>query len=121
MKSGNLNFLEPSGPLQVCNGTDFLFFIDVWEHSVVPIFEGQAFFLDCLVLNDGDDMLSRNMGNNLPTYMEKDPWRAKSFDYTAAEGLLLAELELTLLAKRPHDKPLERRAELSKRTGQGNR
>jgi len=21
MKSGNLNFLEPSGPLQVCNGT----------------------------------------------------------------------------------------------------
>ena len=22
MKSGNLNFLEPSGPLQVCNGTD---------------------------------------------------------------------------------------------------
>ena len=23
MKSGNLNFLEPSGPLQACNGTDF--------------------------------------------------------------------------------------------------
>jgi hypothetical protein len=22
-KSGNLNFLEPSGPLQACNGTDF--------------------------------------------------------------------------------------------------
>jgi hypothetical protein len=22
MKSGNLNFLEPSGPLQACNGTD---------------------------------------------------------------------------------------------------
>jgi len=22
MKSGNLNFLEPSGPLQTCNGTD---------------------------------------------------------------------------------------------------
>jgi len=22
MKSGNLNFLEPSGPVQVCNGTD---------------------------------------------------------------------------------------------------
>jgi len=21
MKSGNLNFLEPSGPLQACNGT----------------------------------------------------------------------------------------------------
>ena len=28
MKSGNLNFLEPSGPLQACNGTalPFLFF-----------------------------------------------------------------------------------------------
>jgi len=25
MKSGNLNFLEPSGPLQACNGTDLLF------------------------------------------------------------------------------------------------
>ena len=25
MKSGNLHFLEPSGPLQACNGTDFPF------------------------------------------------------------------------------------------------
>ena len=24
-KSGNLNFLEPSGPLQACNGTAFFF------------------------------------------------------------------------------------------------
>ena len=24
MKFGNLNFLEPSGPLQACNGTDLL-------------------------------------------------------------------------------------------------
>ena len=27
MKSGNLNFLEHSGPLQACNGTDILFYI----------------------------------------------------------------------------------------------
>ena len=27
MKSGNLNFLEPSGPLQACNGTDIPFII----------------------------------------------------------------------------------------------
>ena len=27
MKFGNLNFLEPSGPLQACNGTALLFFI----------------------------------------------------------------------------------------------
>ena len=26
MKSGNLNFLEPSGPVQACNGTDLIFF-----------------------------------------------------------------------------------------------
>jgi hypothetical protein len=27
MKSGNVNFLEPTGPLQACNGTDLLYFI----------------------------------------------------------------------------------------------
>jgi hypothetical protein len=26
MKSGNLNFLEPSGPLQACNGTTLAFY-----------------------------------------------------------------------------------------------
>ena len=26
MKSGNLNFVEPSGPLQACNGTGLPFF-----------------------------------------------------------------------------------------------
>ena len=29
MKSGNLNFLEPSGPLQACNGTDLPFTVIV--------------------------------------------------------------------------------------------
>jgi hypothetical protein len=29
MKSGNLNFLEPSGPLQACNGTALPFFVIV--------------------------------------------------------------------------------------------
>ena len=29
MKSGNLNFLEPSGPLQACNGTALPFAIDL--------------------------------------------------------------------------------------------
>jgi len=27
MKSGNLNFLEPSGPLQACNGTALPLFL----------------------------------------------------------------------------------------------
>jgi len=26
-KSGNLNFLEPSGPVEVCNGTDLPFLL----------------------------------------------------------------------------------------------
>jgi hypothetical protein len=26
MKSGSLNFLEPSGPVQACNGTAFTFY-----------------------------------------------------------------------------------------------
>ena len=31
MKSGNFNFLEPSGPLQACNGTDLpLHVLDTW-------------------------------------------------------------------------------------------
>ena len=29
MKSGNLNFLEPSGPLQACNGTDLPLYINI--------------------------------------------------------------------------------------------
>jgi len=35
MKSGNLNFLEPSGPLQACNGTDLL----LHRHYYPPIYE----------------------------------------------------------------------------------
>ena len=31
MKSGNLNFLEPSGPLQACNGTDLPFYFSKFE------------------------------------------------------------------------------------------
>jgi len=27
MKSGTLNFLEPSGPLQACNGTDAFMYV----------------------------------------------------------------------------------------------
>jgi len=28
MKSGSLNFLEPSRPLQACNGTDLTFYLE---------------------------------------------------------------------------------------------
>jgi len=43
MKSGNLNFLEPSGPLQACNGTALLLYdtdqfgpdTQVWESNLL--------------------------------------------------------------------------------------
>ena len=35
MKSGNLNLLEPSGPLQACNGTDLPFFSIFWLGTAV--------------------------------------------------------------------------------------
>jgi len=34
MKSGNLNFLEPSGPLQACNGTALALYL------FTPMYEG---------------------------------------------------------------------------------
>ena len=34
MKSGNLNFLEPSGPLQACNETDLPFYINILKRNV---------------------------------------------------------------------------------------
>jgi len=35
MKSGNLNFLEPSGPLWFCNGTDLLYIVPLIRHTIV--------------------------------------------------------------------------------------
>ena len=38
MKSGNLNFLEPSGPLQACNGTALLYFIIIIIIIIIIIY-----------------------------------------------------------------------------------
>jgi len=35
MKSGNLNFLEPSGPLQAGNGTVLPFFYQAYTHNLL--------------------------------------------------------------------------------------
>jgi len=35
-KSGNLNFLEPSGPVQACNGSDLPFF-EIFEYFTITI------------------------------------------------------------------------------------
>ena len=39
MKYGNLNFLEPSGPLQACNGTAFNFFTGRFILTVMYIYD----------------------------------------------------------------------------------
>jgi len=47
MKSGNLNFLEPSGPLQACNGTDLPFYllISLYNNSTQHL---HTVFLGCI-------------------------------------------------------------------------
>ena len=44
MRSGNLKFLEPSGPLQACNGTDFAFMPIVDMHK--ELLKGQTINLN---------------------------------------------------------------------------
>ena len=48
MKSGKLNFLEPSGPLQACNGTDLPFIVKqkhVKQISNGPTLQGISLFI----------------------------------------------------------------------------
>jgi len=37
MKSGNLNFLEPSGPLQACNGAALAFLLVILVDSLIQL------------------------------------------------------------------------------------
>ena len=43
MKSGNLNFLEPSGPLQACNGTALPLPVSACYHSVQNLLSSSLF------------------------------------------------------------------------------
>jgi hypothetical protein len=51
MKSGNLNFLEPSWPLQAGNGTDCFTFI---VHSENPDIQNRVFLSVNLTLSEED-------------------------------------------------------------------
>jgi len=53
MKSGNLNFLEPSGPHRACNGTALPF---AWSHRPLKLhmYIIQAFKTSCNQVCDGD-------------------------------------------------------------------
>jgi hypothetical protein len=48
LKSGNHNFLEPSGPLQACNGTALPFF----TYTLMPAFRFCVCILMCLIISD---------------------------------------------------------------------
>ena len=52
MKSGNLNFLEPSGPLQACNGTDLAFCVIVktFDYSHLYILYKIPVTMICVVM-----------------------------------------------------------------------
>ena len=51
MKSGNFNFLEPSGPLQACNGIDLLFFFCIYI-ALVPHRKQNVYPLERSVIDD---------------------------------------------------------------------
>jgi hypothetical protein len=49
---------------------------DVSGQYIGPVFNGQAvprILLDCLTLKDETDLLSRNVGKQLPTYAPQHP------------------------------------------------
>ena len=52
MKSGNLNFLEPSGPLQACNGADLPFLH--WKILLKYMFKKYDVFLERIYLAHGE-------------------------------------------------------------------
>ena len=64
MKSGNLNFLEPSGPLQACNGTTLIFFFlrvpfpprRDWKHPVFLPGSQKQFLFEHKFTNVTDDL-----------------------------------------------------------------
>jgi len=64
MKSGNLDFLEPSGPLQACSGTalplplDLLQALDLWLLIIQRIILAEISFINLL----------HKLPNNTPIY-----------------------------------------------------
>jgi hypothetical protein len=62
MKSGNLNFLEPSGPLQACNGTalpllyyrpEVFLFLSLFHDTFKAVFKSYA-IIGCVCIIAGD-------------------------------------------------------------------
>ena len=74
MKSGNLNLLEPSGPIQACNGTALPFFID----QIVRNHNPEEYNTNCY---NGQD----NSKSQPSTYSESNLWTDKAVAWTVLE------------------------------------
>jgi len=51
MKSGNINFLEPSGPLQACNGTALSLPLHLTDVGVPKISNQRILYISEIVMN----------------------------------------------------------------------
>jgi len=61
MKSGNLKFLEPSGPFQTCNGTAlpfYILYVYIYTHTHIDLHVKKFIFL-----SDFTDFLDRGLKN----------------------------------------------------------
>jgi hypothetical protein len=71
MKSGNLNFLEPSGLLQACNGNALPSFNTYSEPKTFTTLRNDKltnFILDWITHKDATDNFLRNVCKQLPIY-----------------------------------------------------
>jgi hypothetical protein len=48
-----------------------------------------SWYLDCMTLGNGTDILHRNVGNKLPPSIAQQPWRAKTSKHSSAWLMLL--------------------------------
>jgi hypothetical protein len=72
-KSGNLNFLEPSGSVQACNGTALSFIIQSIFLSTVTVYR---FYLNCyrLQARKGGGLEEGNVNTRNNEKFEVMPW-----------------------------------------------
>ena len=88
MKSGNLNFLETSGPLQACNGTDLPFtYVNKFQFLINVNYMRNIISLLASVATSRNLLSSSEFDGRLPLYSTQLSWN------TIASSLQLKEEE----------------------------